>query len=183
MYSVHYTRLMVSYGLPQKPNPCIGEDLDMKPAAIYERQRALVRAGLIDMQPGHGPGSGVRATPQAVALLLIAILATDNLTETEQSARLFAKLKSNEEVCPLTGEKTFASALAAVLSSKARAVVLVRVQRSHGYAGIWFQRRGRTQARGSIFSTPEPREAPIQTSTEIYGSTLRQIGKELEAVI
>ena len=163
--------------------PSIAKIVEMTPAALYERQRALVRAGLIHAKPGRGRGSGATADSKSVAMLLIAILATDNLTETEQSARLFAKLKSNNEVCPLTGENTFASALAAVLSSKARAVVLVRVQRSHGYAGIWFQRRGQKQARGSIFSTLELREVPIVTSAEIFGSTLRQIGKELEAVI
>ncbi len=40
--------------------------------ALYERQRALVREGLLESVPGHGTGSGVRATPESVAMLLIA---------------------------------------------------------------------------------------------------------------
>lgn len=67
--------------------PKLALALGMTPAAIYERQRALVRAGLIQQRPGHGPGSGVLATPQSVAMLLIAILATDSLSETELKPR------------------------------------------------------------------------------------------------
>ena len=104
----------------------------MSPAALYERQRALVRAGLLEMKPGHGPGSGVLATPHSIAMLLIALLATGSLSETESHAKILATLKSNTKRCPLTGEKTFARALAAILASQdiAKQVVLIGADRS-----------------------------------------------------
>ena len=57
--------------------PRLAHELGMTPDALYERQRALVRAGLLKGVEGKGPGSGVRATPYATALLLIAVLAAD----------------------------------------------------------------------------------------------------------
>ena len=44
--------------------PELARALDMTSAALYERQRALVRASLLQQRPGHGPGSGVVATPE-----------------------------------------------------------------------------------------------------------------------
>jgi hypothetical protein len=97
--------------------PVLAKQLDMTPAALYERQRALVRAGLLEAGSGRGPGSGVRATPDSVALLLIAVLATGSLSETEGHAKVLANLSSNTGRCPLTGKRRFASALAEVLAS------------------------------------------------------------------
>jgi hypothetical protein len=98
--------------------PNLARVLDMKPAAIYERQRALVRAGLLDQRSGHGPGSGVLATPRSFGLLLISIMATPNLSEVERQTRIVANLRSRTKGCPLTGKGTCASALTAVLESE-----------------------------------------------------------------
>jgi hypothetical protein len=95
--------------------PALARQLDMKPAAIYERQRALVRAGLLEMQPGRGPGSGVLASPESVAMLLISLVATANLSEVERQTQVVANLKSRNKRCPLTGQRTFAHALTDVL--------------------------------------------------------------------
>ena len=95
----------------------LARELNMTPAALYERQRALVRAGLIKGEEGRGPGSGVRATPHSVAMLLIAVLAADSLSEIEESTKRFAGLKSGSGICPITGKKTFVSAVAAILAS------------------------------------------------------------------
>src|SRR5688572_7224266 len=95
--------------------PELAKAVGMTPAALYERQRALVRAGLLHGESGRGPGSGVRATPESVAMLLIALLATDSLSETESEAKVVTNLKSGTKPCPLTGKKTFASALASAL--------------------------------------------------------------------
>ena len=43
-------------------------------ATVYEHQRELARFGLLERSRGVGPGTGVRATPQAVATLVIAEL-------------------------------------------------------------------------------------------------------------
>ena len=89
----------------------------MTPAALYERQRALVRAGLIKAKPGRGRGTGVAATPHALAMLMISLVATGSLTETAKMTRVFANLKSVLGACPLTGKRTFGAALTAVLES------------------------------------------------------------------
>ena len=63
-------------------------------------------------------GSGVRATPKSLALLLISLLATDSLSETEAKTKIVANFKSATKRCPLTGKKTFAGAVTAVLASE-----------------------------------------------------------------
>jgi hypothetical protein len=55
--------------------------LQVSPAALYERQRELVRHGLLPVREGRGPGSGVPLTPETVATFLIGLLATDSLTD------------------------------------------------------------------------------------------------------
>jgi len=97
--------------------PGLAKDLRLAPAALYERQRALVRADLLHGRPGRGPGSGVEATPASLALLFISLLATDSLSQTEEATRALAKLKCRAGQCRLTGKKTFGQAVAAVLGS------------------------------------------------------------------
>jgi hypothetical protein len=87
----------------------------MSQAALYERQRALVRAGLLHSSGGRGPGSGVRATADAIALLLISLLATDSLSETAKRTKALANLKSVTGRCPLTSKRTFIDAVTAAL--------------------------------------------------------------------
>jgi DNA-binding IscR family transcriptional regulator len=112
--------------------PQIAKALDMKPAAIYERQRALVRAGLIEMQPGHGPGSGVRANPESLAMLLIALAATGSLSETEELTTKLTKLKCKAGRCQFTGKQTLAAALSAILASEplTARLALITISRS-----------------------------------------------------
>ena len=55
--------------------PGLARILGTTPDALYERQRALVRAGLLDQGAGRGPGRGVRAPEAAVAFRVIATLA------------------------------------------------------------------------------------------------------------
>jgi hypothetical protein len=115
--------------------PTLAQLVGMTPTALYERQRALVRAGLLHPEPGRGPGSGVRATPESVAMLMIALLATGSLSETEQGTKALASLKSAEQRCPLTGTKTFASALAAIFASPEIAKEVCWVEAERG--GRW----------------------------------------------
>ena len=126
--------------------PELAEAVGMTPAALYERQRALVRAGLLHGESGRGPGSGVRATPESVAMLLIALLATDSLSETESQAKMVANLKSGTKPCPLTGKKTFASALASALASEdmAKRIRWIEVERGGAMAeaAIVYRPRG-----------------------------------------
>ena len=75
--------------------PYLASKFEMTPFALYERQRALVRAGLIHAVPGRGAGSGVRATPHSVAMLLIAWLQPKVCSEVEKETKIVANLKSD----------------------------------------------------------------------------------------
>jgi hypothetical protein len=69
-------------------------------------------------------------------MLLISILATGNLSETEERSKVIADLKS-EAKCPITGKKTFATALTAVLASDelSRRLGWIDVERSGSAVG------------------------------------------------
>jgi len=133
--------------------PGLARALDMKTAALYERQRALVRAGLLEMVPGHGPGSGVRATPKSIALLLISIMATTSLSEVEEQTKIVANLKSVSGRCPSTGKKTFAAALAEFLESPGRQRI----------RWIDVERRG-AEVVAEVFYKNDPKETEVQQS-------------------
>lgn len=89
----------------------VGESVD----ALYERQRALVREGLLEALPGHGRGSGVRADASAVAMLLISLVATVSLSKAASRSRELAEASCQNGRCGLTGEKTFHGALTRLL--------------------------------------------------------------------
>ena len=99
--------------------PHLAKVLQMSPLALYERQRALVRAGLLESRPGRGPGSGVPANAKSLTMLLISTLATDSLSEVEEQTKAVARLKSVNGRCPVTGKRTFAAALTATVESEA----------------------------------------------------------------
>ena len=72
----------------------------MSQAAVYERQRALVRARLLKTERGRAPGSGFRGTPESMALLFISLLATGNLSDVGLSTSTFANLENKEFPAP-----------------------------------------------------------------------------------
>jgi hypothetical protein len=114
--------------------------LGLTPAALYERQRALVRLGLLPRPEKAGPRGGIQATPNSVAMLLIACLATDNLSEIGAQVGKFARTKPSKDLCPLTGASSLAEALTRILSDRdlARRVGEVVFYRQHGMAQIIF---------------------------------------------
>jgi len=69
-----------------------------------------------------------------MGMLLVALLATDSLSETDEKTRIVANLKSATKRCPLTGKKTFVSALAAVLSSSEIATQVAWIEAERGDA-------------------------------------------------
>ena len=148
--------------------------VDMTPAALYERQRALVRAGLLHAEPGRGPGSGVRATPESVALLLIALLTTGSLSETESQTRKIANLKSETERCPLTGKKSFASALTAALASMdtAKQIRWLEVERggAKASAAIIYRPRGRERLVSVAVDLLSERDHPVESRFGFVGA-------------
>lgn len=119
--------------------------LDRTPAALYERQRALVRMGALP-DPVRGRGKGLEATPATVAMLVIAVMETDSLSGTDLRVHLLAKARyrfaqdKGGGRCELTGKVLFADALAAILGSTrlAAQVLRVRVFRDQSHAQIYF---------------------------------------------
>jgi len=162
--------------------PTLAKLVGMTPAALYERQRALVRAGLLQVKRGRGPGSGVRLTADTVALLLIAVLATDSLSDTEEKARTVAKLTSAR--CSLTGTNTFEAALAAILASSdlSKRVRSISVTRTGPTADIYYQGVSDSPEGSprSSFGTPrERRLTGIVIGGQIRQETLNAVTEAL----
>jgi hypothetical protein len=152
------------------------------PAALYERQRALVRAGMLDVGEGRGPGSGVRTTAGSVALLIITVLATDSLSETEERTRQIADASpvSDDGRCPVTGMKTFLDALSSILSSKARAsrVQEINVSRTAARARITF--RGGPTVEFAGLRSVEPR---LHVSAGLAREAFQAIAQDVYAML
>jgi DNA-binding IscR family transcriptional regulator len=149
-------------------------------AAVYERQRALVRAGLLKTERGRGPGSGVRGTPESMALLLISLLATGNLSDAGLSTRIFANLENKEGSCPLTGKRTFAEAVTAILASKelAQGVIAINVSREIRQTQITYRdpSKGGSIPSSSKFGLAGQSEEPgLSLSASLSGYALNQM--------
>jgi hypothetical protein len=105
--------------------PVLAEALGTTPAAIYERQRALVRQGLLPAPVGRGRGHGLPASATTVAIIIIAMMVTDNLSDTDDRVRMVAEAQffnnkhwgrhTPKPRCALTGRRDFKSALIALL--------------------------------------------------------------------
>jgi len=99
--------------------------LGFSEAALYERQRALVRAGVLPKASGRGRSSGgAEVSPEAVAWIILALLATDNLSEVVDQTPKVAncKLGKKEAVnSPFKANSTLLKALTSILSQQALA--------------------------------------------------------------
>jgi len=165
--------------------PGLARILGTTPDALYERQRALVRAGLIDTGEGRGPGSGARATAPAVALLLISTLATDRLNESGFRAQTLANARpKNGSRCPFTGMVKFADALATVLtqSRKTAGVIEITISRTADRAEIKY-RTGTGPARISEFTGPSPSEPGISVAATLNNDLLQTVASDVQSII
>jgi hypothetical protein len=116
--------------------PALAAAFEMSPAALYERQRALVRLGLLPSPSTRGRNSGgADANPDTVALMLIAVLATDNLSETDRrivslaTARAINPSSGKSGRCKVTAERTFRGALRSMLSASGSMGIVIEVTR------------------------------------------------------
>ena len=162
--------------------PRLARMLGTSQAALYERQRALVRAGLLDQSEGRGPGSGVRATASSVAWLLIAVMATSNLSDVEARARDIAAVRPNKEVRGETRARSFHEAITGVLASRTltllRPVAKLTVSHSTPYAEIHYA-GGQKLTFASVPSRNLEPVPPLRILAEIDGEILRQIADDL----
>jgi hypothetical protein len=100
--------------------------LGLSPAALYERQRALIRIGELP-EPTKGRGHGLAATAETVAVLVSAVMITDNLSDTDARVHQLGKARSRPR-CQLTGTTFFADALSAVFASREHASKVSRIR-------------------------------------------------------
>jgi DNA-binding IscR family transcriptional regulator len=155
-------------------------------AAVYERQRALVRAGLLKTERGRGPGSGVRGTPESMTLLLISLLATGNLSDAGLSTRIFANLKNKDGFCPLTGKRTFAEAVTAILASKelAQRIIAINVSQEIRESEIAYRdpsKRGSIPSSSSKFGLAgQPEEPGLSLSANLSGYVVDRLADIFE---
>ncbi len=160
-------------------SPLLGQSEEM----LYERQRALVREGLLDSVGGRGPGSGVRADESALSPFLISLLAHDILAQSFL-AELFCDMKSDAGKCPVTGAKTFREGLEAVLGHEALAektanVILHRNHPGRGY--LQFIGKNNRMI-GSAFVGNKRALMPVSalcTSTSFGSDFIRQVAKDI----
>lgn len=164
--------------------PRLSKALNISEIALYERQRALVRAGLLEHSGGRGPGSGVRLSAEAVAVMLIAVLATDSLSETEAATSVLAKAKrgrgphTKKYQGSLGGAETFKDALAKALSSDeiASEVSVVRVYRESGVA-CFFQ-DGRDGDATEFFSGKKESRTALNVLADLNVHAIRHLFRE-----
>jgi hypothetical protein len=141
--------------------------LNETPDALYERVRALDREGLLKAAPGKGPGSGVRATPDSFAMLLIAaLMGSVSLIESGARAKAIAKAKS-------AGGETFREGLARIISDEASAarVSRISVAVTGGFASIY------AEDGNTLFVSPHHEKGAITIDVAIGADTVRAFAK------
>ena len=156
--------------------------LETTPAALYERQRALVRAWLLDRNEGMGPGSGVRTTPSSAAFLLIAAMATNNLSNVDVRVREIANTKSAKGTCDFTGKRLFQSALAAILASEelANRVIEVSMSRTSAHAQIIYEKVLGKPVRGRVdFFAKVPSVPVLRVMASVEGRVIQIIAGDI----
>jgi hypothetical protein len=158
--------------------PVLSRILGETSEALYERQRALVREGLLESAPGHGPGSGVRVTPESVATLLIGVLASPSLSGAGLAARSIANARPGypKHKCPLTGATTFARVLAKVLSDEAisKRVIDLNVSPSAGLASVHYDDKNTIS-----LSFTKQHGSKVRFSASLAPETIHEITKAM----
>jgi hypothetical protein len=154
--------------------------VNMHHAALYERQRALVRHGILKPVPGRGPGSGVELSSYSVATLLIACAAAPSLSDVDDRIADYCNASPpHDEICPLTGKKTFREAVQAILEQRAlmERVYHIVVDHDPRHPGSFIEfRKGRKRLR-SVFRWREdpPDWRGITSSSRIHYGALRSL--------
>jgi len=156
--------------------PKLGRLLGITPATLYERQRALVRAGLLKpTKQGRGPGTGVAATPFSVAMLLIAATAASELSETVERTRELVRASRRGN-----GSDFFHEHLTKILASgnAASSTKGITISRSAPRAVIRHQSGSRLTT-SYIYEGRVRAEPALRILVEIDGEALRQIAADL----
>jgi hypothetical protein len=137
--------------------------LGTTPDALYERQKSLLRAGLLQPE-GRGRGGGTKATPKTVALLLIALLASDSPADAGTRAKTIANLRAEEK-------KTFVDVLSQIIGDKKTAIPFQAiVSRDHPQATIEWSWDYKVKRPSFFVSTKGLRSSLMSTQTTFFGA-------------
>ena len=162
----------------------LARHLDTSPAALYERQRELVRGGALDAGDGRGPGSGVRATSPSVAMLIIAVLATDSLSETSEVVGLLAKAKTTSDAHPFKETKTLIDTLAFMLTSKvwSSRIVQISIVRTERIAIVQYREGGKLKS-AEFHTNARPADSVLRVEAALPGNAFRAIANDVWEII
>lgn len=114
--------------------PEICDILGITLAHAYERQRVLVKAGVLRARPGRGPGSGVPGTAQNLVTLLIALLLGDLREHPISTVKAITSAKPVHR-CAFHGEARFGEVMTAILEADPLALGIAR-----NPTAIWIER-------------------------------------------
>ncbi|MGY8684570.1 hypothetical protein Q2941_43495 [Bradyrhizobium sp. UFLA05-153] len=90
-----------------------------------------MQLGILESKSGRGPGSGVRLSAQALAVLLIAYAGVDSLADVPRTKRVCAAnvLEHDSKfVCPITGKAFFLDILTTALAQPELASCILRIE-------------------------------------------------------
>jgi hypothetical protein len=117
-----------------------------------------------------------------VALLLIAAMATDNLSDVEMRVREIANTKADKGTCGLTGKRSFQTALAAILGSEelANRVAEISISRTSPSAKIEYQwTKGKRTTFAWNFSTSTSSEPVLRVMASVDGRVIQSIAGDI----
>jgi hypothetical protein len=149
--------------------PVLGRIVDQMPISLYERQKALVAEGLLYLAPGRGPGSGVRATPEAVATMVCSLLSSTSLTgDLGPRTRRMAEAAGGPAFA-----STFVDELKRILSDEALAarIRLISVNPEVGRAVIHYDDKDKDME----FVGGRSPERPLSITINLRGDTVRDL--------
>lgn len=150
---------------------------NISPVALYERQRALVRHGVLIPIAGRGPGSGVELSSYSVATLMIACAAAPSLSDVDGRITEYCEAPSIGKKCPLTEKKTFREAVQKILEDKAIMECVYAISVTHDFPeGTIHFAKARTRMGDGVFRwTKIPPRKGIESSSTIYVPHLKKL--------
>ena len=161
--------------------PGLARILGMNPASLYERQRVLVAARMLEVEGGRGPGSGVRLTVPAVITLLLSVLGSESLSESpaRMETLLWSK-PSKSSTGPLARQKSLLSAIRWLLVTSGEADSLVELAVSQNSDRAWFRFSDGTTDEFVVSKATQP---AIERLARIDGAVVRQIAADVQAIL
>jgi hypothetical protein len=169
--------------------PMLVGHLGITQAAIYERQRALVRLGLLPQPLGRGRGSGATASPRSVGLIILSMLASDSLSGMDDRIEAVANAPLDtwrkRKPCRLTKQTKFIDALSAVLADYrlAQRVQIISVNRQLRQATIGWQQKVSGDFALSRFEQIDLiSKSSIEVTAVFHADAVRQIAAGLAAL-